>query len=323
LFLQNPKNWFFMTKTTATHLEEHSPQERPLWLQIVLVSSIASIAMISMLPFLGIAKLLGVDMSKLSGVQFQFQPVPVLFFFGYGATVVLVIALAQKYLHRHSLNDLGFRPGFLIPIIAGTIFGIAIKAVWLAMLLLSADEYSFSNIVPTDLSLIRYVLHYVYFLIGFITLNSFIEEFALRAYPFENLRKRIHPVILAFASSLVFTVGHFFANEFSIPYSLALMSAGLLYSCVYFQTGSIWAIVGVHNGANWFTFTFFGSSWKIGHIYETTISGTPQWIAEYSSCIAYLLAIGVSITLSRLGVISYFFGITKIELSSGDSHQAS
>ena len=107
-----------MTKTTATHLGDHSPQERPLWLQIVLVSSIASIAMISMLPFLGIAKLLGVDMSKLSGVQFQFQPVPVLFFFGYGATVVLVIALAQKYLHHRSLKDLGFRPGFLLPIIA-------------------------------------------------------------------------------------------------------------------------------------------------------------------------------------------------------------
>ncbi len=93
--------------------------------------------------------------------------------------------------------------------------------------------------------------------------NSFIEEFSLRAYPFENLRKRIHPAILAVTSSLVFTVGHFFANEFSIPYTLALMSAGLLYSYVYFQTGSIWAIVGVHNGANWFTFTFFGSSWKL------------------------------------------------------------
>jgi len=310
-----------MTKTTATHLGDHSQQERPLWLQIVLVSSIASIAMISMLPFLGIAKLLGVDMSKLSGVQFQFQPVPVLLFFCYGATVVLVIALAQKYLHRRSLKDLGFRPGFLIPIIAGTIFGIATKAAWLAMLLLSADEYSFSNIVPADLSLLRYVLHYLYFLIGFITLNSFIEEFSLRAYPFENLRKRIHPAILAVTSSLVFTVGHFFANEFSIPYTLALMSAGLLYSYVYFQTGSIWAIVGVHNGANWFTFTFFGSSWKIGHIYETTISGTPQWIAEYSSCIAYLLAIGVTFALSRLGVISYLFRNNQIELSSGDSHQ--
>lgn len=312
-----------MTKTTATHLGDHSQQERPLWLQIVLVSSIASIAMISMLPFLGIAKLLGVDMSKLSGVQFQFQPGPVLLFFCYGATVVLVIALAQKYLHRRSLKDLGFRPGFLIPIITGTIFGIATKAAWLAMLLLSADEYSFSNIVPTDLSLLRYILHYLYFLIGFITLNSFIEEFSLRAYPFENLRKRIHPVILAVTSSLVFTVGHFFVNEFSIPYALALMSAGLLYSCVYFQTGSIWAIVGVHNGANWFTFTFFGSSWKIGHIYETTISGTPQWIAEYSSCIAYLLAIGAVFALSRLGVVSYLFQNNQIELSSGDSHQTS
>lgn len=312
-----------MTKTTATHLGDHSQQERPLWLQIVLVSSIASIAMISMLPFLGIAKLLGVDMSKLSGVQFQFQPGPVLLFFCYGATVVLVIALAQKYLHRRSLKDLGFRPGFLIPIITGTIFGIATKAAWLAMLLLSADEYSFSNIVPTDLSLLRYILHYLYFLIGFITLNSFIEEFSLRAYPFENLRKRIHPVILAVTSSLVFTVGHFFVNEFSIPYALALMSAGLLYSCVYFQTGSIWAIVGVHNGANWFTFTFFGSSWKIGHIYETTISGTPQWIAEYSSCIAYLLAIGAVFALSRLGVVSYLFQNSQIELSSGDSHQTS
>ena len=312
-----------MTKTTETHLGDHSPQDRPLWLQIVLVSSIALLAMTSMLPFLGIAKLLGVDMSKLSGVQFQFQPVPVLFFFCYGATVVLVIALAQKYLHRRSWKDLGFRPGFFIPLITGTILGIATKAVWLAMLLLSADEYSFSNIVPTDLSLISYVLHYLYFLIGFITLNSFIEEFSIRAYPFENLRKRIHPVILAVASSLVFTVGHFLANEFSIPYALALISAGLLYSCVYLQTGSIWMIVGLHNGANWFTFTFFGSSWKIGHIYETNISGTPQWIVEYSSCIAYLLAIGVALTLSRLGVTAYLFGSTKMELSSVDSQQTS
>jgi hypothetical protein len=97
------------------------------------------------------------------------------------------------------------------------------------------------------------------------------------------------------------------------------MSCGLLYSFVYFQTGSIWAVVGLHNGANWFTYTFFGTSWKIGHIYETTISGTPQWIAEYSSCIAYLLAIGVAFTMARLGVISYFFGTSKIELSPGDS----
>lgn len=310
-----------MTKTIVTHRGDHSPNERPLWLQVVLVTTIALIAMISMLPFLGIAKLLGVDMSKLSGVQFQFQPVPVLFFFCYGATVVLVITLAQKYLHRRSLQDLGFRPGFLIPIIAGTIFGIATKAVWLAMLLLSADEYSFSNIVPTDISMISYVLHYAYFLIGFITLNSFIEELSIRAYPFENLRQRIHPVILAVASSFVFTVGHFFVRDFSISGALNLMSAGLLFSVVYLQTDSIWAAVGVHNGVNWFTFTFFGASWKIGHIYETTISVSPQWIAEYSSSIAYLLAIGSVFAMSRLGIISNFFGTPKIELSSGDSQR--
>lgn len=309
-----------MTESPATaHRKDNLPSDRPLWLQVFIVTVVAILAMISMLPFLGIAKLLGVDMSKLSGVQFQFQPIPVLFFFCYGATVVLVIALAQKYLHRRSLKDLGFRPGFLIPIIAGTVLGIATKAVSLAMLLFSSEEYSFSNIVPTDVSTISYFLHYVYFLIGFITLNSFIEELATRAYPFENLRKRIHPIILAVVSSLVFTVGHFLANKFSVPYALALMLYGLLYAYVYFQTGSVWAVVGIHNGTNWFSFTFFGTSWKIGHIYETSFSGVPQWIADYSSSFACLLAIGVVFILSRLGLISYCFGTAKVELSPSDS----
>lgn len=98
-----------------------------------------------------------------------------------------------------------------------------------------------------------------------------------------------------------------------VLYAAALILYGLLHCYVYFETGSIWAIVGIHNGTNWFMYTFFGSSWKIGKIYETTISGAPQWIADYSSCFACLLGITVIFVLSKFGIISYVFGTTERE----------
>ena len=288
-------------RKTNMPIQENSTH-RPLWLDALIVVLVAILAMISMLPYLGIATLFGVDMSKLSGVNFQFEFWPVFLFFLYGATVVLVVGLAMKYLHRRNLADLGFRAGFLVPMVLGSLLGIGIKATWLAILLFSCSDYSCRSIIPENVSWVNYLTHYSYFLVGFITLNSFIEEFATRAYPFAMLKERINPLILTVASSLVFTVGHFLVNEFSLPYALALLTMGILLAYVYFQTDSIWAVVGIHNGINWTTYTFFGTSWKIGHVFETAISGVPQWINEYSSFVTYLLAI----------VLVWLFSKTKL-----------
>jgi len=278
---------------------EKKTNQRPLWLESLIVVVVAIAAMTSMLPWLGVAKLFGIDMTKLSGLQFQFEFGPVFLFFIYGASVVLIVWLATKFLHRRSLADLGFRAGFLIPIALGTLLGIGIKAIWLAVLVFWSSDYSFKSIVPADVSWGRYLAHYAYFLIGFITLNSFIEEFSTRAYPFAMLKERISPWILTFVSSAVFTVGHFLVNKFSLPYAMHLMTMGVLLGYVYFQTDSLWAVVGVHNGVNWTTYTFFGTSWKIGHVFETTISGVPQWVNAYSPFAIYILAIAVVWVFSK------------------------
>lgn len=144
-------------------------------------------------------------------------------------------------------------------------------------------------------------------MIGFITWNSFIEEFGARAYPIEKLKNHINPHIIFTIMGLLFTVGHFMLNEFSIYYFLALFGISYIFSLLYFYSRSIWLVVGVHSGVNWVSFTFFGTNWEMGALYNIRISGITTWVYDFTEVIISLLILALIVLLNKIGFFRKYF----------------
>jgi hypothetical protein len=67
----------------------------------------------------------------------------------------------------------------------------------------------------------------------------------------------------------------------------------------------------VHSGVNWVNFTFFGTNWKMGALYNIEISNFPTWIYDYTSIFIYLILLGIFIFLNKKGFFIKYFPINN------------
>lgn len=260
-----------------------------------------------MIPLVLLAEMCGVNIRENTGLNFKVSLGNVFFFFLFGICSILIIWGAQKYIHLKPLRELGLRSALFYPVTFGFFIGAFICSLRYLVFILNADTVEFSSLIPDNISTISYLGYYIYFLIGFIFWNSFIEELGTRAYPIEKLKNHMNPHLIFSIMSLLFTLGHFLLNEFSIGYFLSLFSIAYIYSLLYYYSNSIWLVVGMHSGFNWIGFSFFGTNWKLGALFNTTISGIPDWIAEYTSTIIHLSFLLLIIYLYKRGVFRKYF----------------
>ncbi len=102
---------------------------------------------------------------------------------------------------------------------------------------------------------------------------------------------------------LIFTLAHFVLNDFSLGSFLSLFMFSYIFSLVYYYSGSIWLVVGMHSGINWVGFSFMGTSpnWKLGTLYNTQLSGIPSWIVDYSNVLIQLVFLLLVVFLNQKG----------------------
>jgi len=274
-----------------------------LMVVIVVLSSVAI-----MLPLMQLAAIFGINVRENTGINFKPDFGSIFFFFLFGILSIIIIWLAQKYIHQKPLRELRFSSKIGRDLFFGFLLGIIIVAIINIIYGLSAETIEYIPItVPDNISVVSYIGYYIYFIIGFIVWNSFIEEFGMRVYPIEKLKNYINPHIIFVIMGIIFALGHFIAREFDTHYFISLFGFSYVFSLLYFYSRSIWLVVGVHSGVNWINFTFFGTNWKMGALYNIEISNFPTWIYEYTSIIIYLILLGIFIFLNKKGFFDKYF----------------
>jgi membrane protease YdiL (CAAX protease family) len=263
-----------------------------LYVKLITVFLVVFSSIAIMIPLIKLASLFGVDVMNDNNIRMKVNFGNVFFFFLFGACSITIIWLAQKYLHKRTLADLGFRTKVLKPFFIGFMIGVFMSGLKYLVLGLSAAEVNFISIVPNNVSIPEYIGYYFYFFFGMLIWNSLIEELGTRAYPIETLRKHLNPHIIFTIMGVLFTLGHFVVHDFSIASAISLFISSYVFSGVYYYSGSIWLAIGAHTGINWFGFSFGGGveNWKLGALVRIEIYDIPTWIFQVSGP---LIGIGV------------------------------
>lgn len=275
--------------------------------RITTVILVVLLAMGIMLPIVEFAKLLGVDLRKNNNLNLEVDLANIFVFLLFVACSTSIIWLAQKYIHKAKLFDLGFRTKVFKFLIIGFLAGAIKSGAGYLIMGMNAGILDITRVVPeADVSTITYIGYYLYFIVGFMFLNSFIEELVTRAYPIERLRKHINPHIIFIIMGIIFTAGHFFVREFDLGYCMSLFIYSYTFSLLYHYSNSIWLVIGMHTGVNWLGFSFFGTNWKLGALYTVEMSNVPEWIASYTQPIVGLIVLLIIVLLKKKGFFQKF-----------------
>ncbi|WP_341905716.1 CPBP family intramembrane glutamic endopeptidase [Fluviicola taffensis] len=257
--------------------------EGKLYLKLITVFLVVLSSLAILIPIVQLALLFGVDLMKEHDVRMKVEFGNVFFFFLFGACSIAIIGLAQKYLHKRTLADLGFRTNGLsttADFFIGFMVGVFMFGLEYLVLGISAGEVKFVSVIPNKISIPAYIGYYSYFFFGVLIWNSLIEELGCRAYPIEALRKHLNPHIIFILMGVLFTLAHFVVRDFSISYAISLFITSYALSGVYYYSGSIWLAIGVHTGINWFGFSFAGENWKLGALVRIEFYDLPTWIMD-------------------------------------------
>ena len=280
---------------------------RYLAVKMITVIVIVFLSVAIMLPLIKIAEHFGIDIRENNGLNFDVSFGNVFFFYLFGICSIGIIWLAQKYIHQKKISELGFGGKIWRTILVGFILGAILVSLKYIVFIMSAENVKFIKVIPADIPILTYLGYYFYFLVGFIFWNSFIEELGTRAYPIKKLKNYVNPNVIFIIMGLIFSLGHFVLNDFSLGYFLSLFIFSYIFSLLYFYSNSIWLPVGMHSGVNWVGFSFFGTNWKLGAIYNIEISGVSNWIVEYSNVIIQLVFLLFVVYLKRKGFFEKYF----------------
>jgi membrane protease YdiL (CAAX protease family) len=281
--------------------------QRYLAVKMITVIVIVFLSVAIMLPLIKIAEQFGINIRENTGLNFDVSIGNVFFFFLFGICSIGIIWLAQKYIHQKKFSELGFKSKIWPTLFIGFVIGAILVSLKYLVLIVDAETVNYSPIVSSNIPILTYLGYYAYFLIGFIFWNSFIEELGTRVYPIERLKNHVNPHIIFTLMGVIFALGHLVLNDFSLGYFTSLFVASYIYSLLYYYSGSIWLSVGMHSGVNWVGFSFFGTNWKLGAIYNIEISGVNNWIVEYSNVIIQLVFLLFVVYLKRKGFFKSYF----------------
>lgn len=254
--------------------------DEKLYLKLITVFLVVLASLAILIPIVQLALLFGVDLMKAHDVRMKVEFGNVFFFFLFGACSIAIIWLAQKYLHKRTLADLGFRTKILTLFFIGFLVGVFMFGLEYLVLGISAQEVKFVSVIPGNSSIPTYLGYYSYFFFGVLIWNSFIEELSCRAYPIEALRKQLNPHIIFILMGVLFTLAHFVVRDFSFSFAISLFITSYALSGIYYYSRSIWLAIGVHTGINWFGFSFAGENWKLGALVRIEFYDLPTWIMD-------------------------------------------
>jgi membrane protease YdiL (CAAX protease family) len=269
---------------------------------MVVIVGVIIAAVLTTLLMLPLARLLGVELSKLQGAGFEPTVKTMTIVLIYAASQFVLIWLVMRFVHRRRFGSLGFGRPVLLPLLIGTAVGLAIELADIGLTCLAGSDVHLAWNVPPEATAASVIGYFLLFLLFLLTLNSLKEELVFRAYPIEQFND--HPgamvPVLIFVS-LVFATVHHFIEPFRIGAFLSRFVIALLFSYVYFRWRSIWLVSGVHNGLNLLGF-LVGGHWKSGGLLKLSYEPPNPIVGT---------VIEVGVVIAALAVIHLFWKQTR------------
>lgn len=221
------------------------------------------------------AQYFGVDPAELQGSKFVLSVPNVLFIVAYSAASIGLLYLIQRFYHRRSFLELGFKREWVGGLVKGHLLGLGLVALAHGLALLVDGLESFKWNIPDDVNGSSFALYYLFFLV-MLTLNSLKEEVLYRSYAIEALRDEAGSKWLTiFIVSALFSLVHLVLEPPTLGAFTYRFLFGVFACQLYVASGSLWLLIGVHNGWNlWFA--TFGSDWKMGGLFEMKLAGEAQ-----------------------------------------------
>ena len=167
-----------------------------LSVKIVTVTLVVLLKVAVMVLLIKVAELFDVNIRGNTGLNFKVTFGIVFTFFLLGVCTTTIIWLAQKYIHKKTLSELGLNRKIWLPSLIGFILGTIMFSLRYVFFYFKGADITFTKIISEDVPLITYLGYYLYFFIGFLFWNSFIEEIGTRAYPIQRLKKHVNPHII-------------------------------------------------------------------------------------------------------------------------------
>jgi len=259
----------------------------PLLTRSMVICAVLTIAFLSILLGLPLARLMGIDPSQLQGAGFSPTAKTLTLVVLFAAIQFVLVWLAMRFIHRKPYGGLGFKRPVLVPLLMGTGFGMVMQATEYLAQHAAGARAAITTSVPADVSLAVIAGYFLLNVLFLLTLNSLKEEIVYRTYPIEQYNDRpklMIPVIVGV--SLVFAAVHHILLPFAWDAFVSRFTIALLLSFSYYHWRSIWLIAGIHNGLNLLEYLTSGN-YKMGGLLKLTMADT----LAPSSMIAVDLAI--------------------------------
>jgi len=242
------------------------------WFRFLLVTGTLLLAMVAIVPGMLIALLADFDPRHLQGGSFELGWMTASLFLSYQVLVSLLVYVAYTRILKRPFASLGFRSPVVRNLCLGFGAAVTLKFLVLAIFALLGDGVSLSVSFPAGLTLTAWLPYYLFFFFIFLTANSFGEELVYRCFPMEVFRGQPLALVLIMAwSALIFAALHFMIGTADLYWFLYLLGGAALFATVYYCSRSIWLVVGLHSGLNFYALSF-GGNWKMGGLLE--LSGT-------------------------------------------------
>ena len=245
---------------------------RPAWFRFLLVTGTLLLALAAMVPGALIVLIADIDPRRMQGTRFEVGWVTVSLFLSYQVLVSLFVYIAYTRILKRPFAGLGFTTPVVRNLCLGFGAAVTLKLLILTIFALLGEGVSLSASLPAGLTLAAWLPHYLFFFCVFLPANSFGEELVYRCFPMEVFRGQ--PLALALIvvwSTLVFAAVHFVIGSPDLGWFLYLLGGAALFATVYYCSRSIWLVIGVHNGLNFYACSL-GGNWKMGGLVE--LSGT-------------------------------------------------
>lgn len=237
---------------------------------------------------------LGVDPTELQGGGFNPSFLNIMTVLAISGGMIAFVYAVQRYFHRGSFWDLGFKKEWVSDMVKGHLIGAVLTSMPIGWFLLQSEDVQVVSSLPDSVGAMTVVGYYIFFLF-MLQLNSFKEELLFRSYPIENIEgESISSWTTILIASAIFSVVHLVLEPFTWGAFVYRFLFGVLACQIYVATRSLWMVVGIHSGFNWVSATFSGN-WKLGGLLAVTNSdGTEAELSSQTPVIVVLVvAIGV------------------------------
>ncbi|KPL01283.1 MAG: hypothetical protein AMJ91_00570 [candidate division Zixibacteria bacterium SM23_73_3] len=241
---------------------------RTVWRMLIYLGMV----ILAAAPLMGLLKVFSFILPAETGEDHIASAINIVFMVGIDIALVLGAWITLRWIDRRRFALLGLSFSFkgVKELLAGFVFGfLYLTGVFLILWIAGFADVTARGL---DAQTLKGMLTY---LVVFAAAGT-LEELANRGYLFQVLIEGTRAWIAILGSSLIFSLGHIFNQDFSWVSGLCLFLHGVLFGLAYLKTRSLWVPIGIHVAWNWAQGSVWGMKVSGTKISDTLLESVPK-----------------------------------------------